>query len=76
MFLDPMPAFDRSVDRRGSTKPSAMEILQYGPTDSNTLENADDQNAITLLPPKSHRNFYRILSTWEHRCDSTSARGN
>ena len=54
MFLDPLPAFGRSVDRRGPTKPSAMEILQYGPTSSRTLENADDQNAIALLRPKSH----------------------
>ena len=60
MFLDPLPAFGRSVDRRGSTKPSAMEILQYGSTGSHALENADDQNAIALLPPKSHIQPYRI----------------
>ena len=29
-------------------------FLQYGPTSSHTLENADDQNAIALLRPKSH----------------------
>jgi hypothetical protein len=27
MFFDPLPAFGRSVDRRGPTKPSAIEIL-------------------------------------------------
>jgi hypothetical protein len=73
MFFDPLPAFGRSVDRRGPTKPSAMEILQYGPASSRTLENAYDQNAIALLRPKSHINFYRMLSTWEHRRDSASA---
>ena len=31
MFLDPLPAFGRSVDRRGPTKPSAMEILAVRP---------------------------------------------
>jgi hypothetical protein len=67
MFLDPLPAFGRSVNRRGSTKPSAMEILQYGPTDFHALENTYDQNAIALLRPKSHTNSYRMLSTWEHR---------
>jgi hypothetical protein len=36
-----------------------MEILQHGPTRSGILENADDQNAIALLRPKSHINFYR-----------------
>jgi hypothetical protein len=76
MFLDPLPAFGRSIDRRSPTKPSAIKIPQYGPTDALTLENADDQNAIALLPPKSHTNFYRILSTWEHRRDSTSVRGD
>jgi hypothetical protein len=76
MFFDPLPAFGRSVDRRGSTKPSAMEILQYGPTSSRTLENADDQNTIAILPPKSHINLSRMLSTWEHRRDSTSAKRN
>jgi hypothetical protein len=73
MFLDPLPAFGRGGDRRGPTKPSAMEILQYSPTSSRTLENADDQNVIALLRPKSHINFYRMLSAWEHRRDSTSA---
>jgi hypothetical protein len=76
MFLDPLPAFRRSVNRCSPTKPSAMKIPQYGPTDFHTLENADEQNAIALLPPKSHTNFYRILSTWEHRRDSTSAGGD
>jgi hypothetical protein len=60
MLLDPLPAFGRSIDRRGPTKPSAMEIPQYGSTCSNTLENADDQNAIALLSPKSHTQPYRI----------------
>jgi hypothetical protein len=50
MFLDPLPAFGRSVDRGGAAKPSPMEILQYGPTGSHVLENADDQNAIARLP--------------------------
>jgi hypothetical protein len=54
MFLYPLPAFRRSVDRGGAAKPSAMEIPQYGPTGSHALENADHQNAIALLPPKSH----------------------
>jgi hypothetical protein len=76
MFLDPRPAFGRGVDRRSPTKPSAMEILQYGPTSSRTLENADDQNTIAILPPKSHINLSRMLSTWEHRRDSTSAKRN
>jgi hypothetical protein len=48
------------MDRGGTTKSSAMEILQYGPTDSHALENADDQNAIALLPPKSHIQPYKI----------------
>jgi hypothetical protein len=37
-----------------------MEILQYGPTDPQALENADHQNAIAILPPKSHTQPYRI----------------
>jgi hypothetical protein len=76
MFFNPLPAFGRSVHRGGPTKPSAMEILQYGPTSSRTLENADDQNTIAILPPKSHINLSRMLSTWEHRRDSTSAKRN
>ncbi len=60
MFLDPLSAFGRSMDRSGAAKPSAMEILQYRPTDSHALENADDQNAIALLPPKSHIQPYKI----------------
>jgi hypothetical protein len=60
MFLDPLPAFGRSVDRGGAAKPSAMEILQYRPTGSRALENADHQNAIVILPPKSHTQSYRI----------------
>jgi hypothetical protein len=76
MFLDPLPAFGRGGDRRGPTKPRAMEILQYSPTGSHTLENADNQNAIALFRPKSHINFYRMLSAWEHRRDSTSATGD
>jgi hypothetical protein len=40
------------------------------------LENADDQNVIALLRPKSHINFYRMLSASEHRRDSTSATGD
>jgi len=42
-----------------------MEIPQDGPTGSHALENADDQNAIGLISPKSHTNSYRMLSTWE-----------
>jgi hypothetical protein len=64
MFLDLPPAFGRSVDRRGPTKPSATEILQYDPTGSHALENASNQNAITLLRPKSHTHSYRMLSNW------------
>jgi hypothetical protein len=60
MFLDSLPAFGRRVDRRGPTKPSAMEILQYRPAGSRALENADDQNAIALLSPKSHTQPYKI----------------
>jgi hypothetical protein len=73
MFLDSLPAFGRRVDRRGPTKPSAMEIMEYGPTRSRTLKNADDQNAIALLVPKSHINSYRVLSIAEHHHASTSA---
>src|SRR5881397_2550728 len=54
MFLHPLPAFGRSVDRRGAAKSRAMEILQCCPTGSHALENADDQNAIALVSPKSH----------------------
>ena len=62
MLLEPLPAFGRSVDRGGAAKPSAMEILQYCPTGSHALENADDQNAIALRPlrPKFHISFYRM----------------
>jgi hypothetical protein len=60
MFFDPLPAFGRSVDRGGAAKPSAMEIVQYRPTGSGALENADHQNAIAILPPKSHTQSYRI----------------
>jgi len=60
MFFDPLPAFGRTMDRGGAAKPSAMEILQYRPTGSQALENADDQNAIAILPPKSHTQSYRI----------------
>jgi len=55
MFLHPLPAFGRSVNCRGPTKTSAMEILQYGPTGSHALENAYDQYGIALLWPKSHK---------------------
>jgi len=60
MFLDPIPAFGRSVDRGSPAKPSAMEILQYRAAGSHALENTDDQNAIALLPPKSHTQPYKI----------------
>src|SRR6266436_3304580 len=65
MFLDPLPAFRGNMDRGGARKPSAMEILQHRSAGSKALENADDQNAIALLPQKSHTNSYRMLSTWE-----------
>jgi hypothetical protein len=45
------------VDRGGAAKPRPMEILQHGPTACWTLENADHQNAIAILPPKSHSNL-------------------
>jgi hypothetical protein len=54
MFLHPLPAFGRSVDRRAAAKSRAMEIPQCGPTGSHALENADHQNAIGILSPKSH----------------------
>jgi hypothetical protein len=54
VFLDPVPAFGRSVDRGSPAKPSAMEILQYSSAGSHALENADHQNAIAILPPKPH----------------------
>jgi hypothetical protein len=51
-----------------------METLQYGPTGSHTLENADHQNAIAILPPESHTQPYSIM-IWEYRRDcSTVAR--
>jgi len=37
-----------------------VEILQHGPTDPRALENADHQNAIAILPPKSHTQPYRM----------------
>jgi len=54
MFLDSLPAFGRNVDRGGTAKPTAMEIPKYGPTGCHALENADHQNAIAFIPPKSH----------------------
>jgi hypothetical protein len=48
------------VDRGGAAKPSPMQILQYRPAGSHALENADDQNAIVLLLPKSHIQPYKI----------------
>jgi hypothetical protein len=60
MFLDPLPAFGRNMDRGGSAKPRAMEILQYRSANSHALKNTDDQNAIALLLPKSHIQPYRI----------------
>src|SRR6266480_1801517 len=60
IFLDPRPAFGRSVDRGDAAKPGPMEILQYGPTDPLALENADHQNAMAILPPKSHTQPYKI----------------
>jgi hypothetical protein len=58
IFLDPRPAFGQSVDCGDAAKPGPMEILQYGPTDPRALENADHQNAIAILPPKSHTRSY------------------
>jgi hypothetical protein len=60
IFLDPRPAFGRSVHRGDAAKPGSMEILQYGPTNPPALENADHQNAIAILSPKSHTQPYRI----------------
>jgi hypothetical protein len=37
-----------------------MEILQYGPTNPRALENANQQNAIAILPPKPHTQPYKI----------------
>src|SRR5262249_23231624 len=45
----------------GAAKPGPMEILQHGPTDPRTLENAAHQNVvIAIVPPKSHSQPYRI----------------
>jgi hypothetical protein len=41
MFFDPQSPFGRSVNRYSAAKPSAMEILQYGPTGIHALENTD-----------------------------------
>ena len=60
MFLDALPAFGRSVDRSDTAKPSAMEIFEHSPTGLRALENADHQNAIAILPLKSHTQPYRI----------------
>jgi hypothetical protein len=59
-FLDPRPTCARSVDCGGPAKPCPVEILQDGPTGPRTLENADHQSAIAILPPKSHSQPYRI----------------
>jgi hypothetical protein len=48
------------VDCGDAAKPGPMEILQDGPTDPRALENANQQNAIAILPPKSHTQPYRI----------------
>jgi hypothetical protein len=37
-----------------------MEIFERNPTGLRALENADHQNAIAILPPKSHTQPYRI----------------
>jgi hypothetical protein len=61
IFLNPRPASGQSVDCGRTAKPSPMEILQHGPTNPRTLENADHQNiVIALLSPKSHSQLYRI----------------
>jgi hypothetical protein len=73
VFRNSWPTFGRGVDRRSTTKSSAMEIMKYSPTRSRTLENADDQNAIAVLSPKCHINFYWVLSTCKDRRASTSA---
>src|SRR5262249_58985329 len=44
----------------GATKPGTIKILQYGLTALGALENADHQNAIAILPPKSHTKPYKI----------------
>ena len=60
-FLDPGPAFGRSVDRGRAAKLGAMEIFQYSPTGLRALENADHQNTIMFRPPKSHTVSSRLL---------------
>jgi hypothetical protein len=60
MFLHFWAAFGGSVDGGDAAKSSAMEIVQYGATGFRALKNADDENAIGFLPPKSHIQPYRI----------------
>jgi hypothetical protein len=76
MFLNPLLAFSGGMDRRGAAKSSAMKIVQDGPTGFDAFKNADRQNAFAPFPPKSHINFYRMLSICEYRRDSTSATGD
>jgi hypothetical protein len=61
------------VDRGCAAKPSAMEILQDRSAGSHALENADDQNAIASLPPKSHIQSYRI---WLRNIDAIAFSAN
>jgi hypothetical protein len=58
MFLHPWLAPGRKTDGGYAMKSGATEIFQRRPTDLCTLENADHQNAIVILPPKTHPQFY------------------
>jgi len=44
-------------------KPGPTKILQYGPTCLRALENADHQNAIVIVPPRSHSAILQDIST-------------
>jgi hypothetical protein len=48
------------VDRGNAAKSSAVEILQCRSAGFHALKNAHDQNAIAILPPKSHIQPYKI----------------
>jgi hypothetical protein len=42
------------VDCSDASKSSPIKILEGSPTGPRTLENANHQNAIVVLPPKPH----------------------
>jgi hypothetical protein len=48
------------VDGNGPAKSRPTEILQHTPTGLRALENADHQDAIAILPRKSHAQSYRL----------------